>query len=79
MGINTLITRAHASSLVQSWTLRGDWKEPELEEYSKIGRVPDSTMMLNTSVRAVLERMKNLESFRFVQYPTWIFFSLSME
>jgi thymidylate kinase len=66
MGINTLITRAHASSLVQSLTLRGDWNEPELEEYSKIGRVPDATMMLNTSVRAALERMKNLESFRFV-------------
>ncbi|PCG96958.1 Hypothetical protein PENO1_065540 [Penicillium occitanis (nom. inval.)] len=63
MGLNTLVTRAHAS-LVQSMTLRGEWNEPELEEHSKVGRVPDSSMMLNISVRAALDRTKNIESFR---------------
>ncbi|GAM34616.1 hypothetical protein TCE0_015r02304 [Talaromyces pinophilus] len=62
MGLNTLVTRAHAS-LVQSMTLRGEWNEPELEEHSKVGRVPDSSMMLNISVRAALDRTKNIESF----------------
>ncbi|QGA14236.1 hypothetical protein EYB26_001889 [Talaromyces marneffei] len=62
MGLNTLVTRSHAS-LVQSMTLRGEWNEPELEEHSRVGRVPDSSMMLNISVRAALDRMKNIESF----------------
>lgn len=65
MGLNTLVTRGHAS-LVQSMTLRGEWSEPELEEHSRVGRVPDSSMMLNISVRAALDRTKNIESFRLV-------------
>lgn len=65
MGLNTLVTRAHAS-LVQSMALRGEWNEPELEEHSRVGRVPDSSMMLNISVRAALDRTKNIENFRLV-------------
>lgn len=65
MGLNTLVTRSHAS-LVQSMTLRGEWNEPELEEHSKVGRVPDSSMMLNISVRAALDRTKDIEKFRLV-------------
>jgi hypothetical protein len=63
MGLNALVIRPHAS-LVQSMTLRGEWKELELEEHSKVGRVPDSSMMLNIVVRAVIDRSTNLESFR---------------
>lgn len=63
MGLNALVTRPHAS-LVQSMTLRGEWKEHELEEYASVGRVPDSSMMLNIALRAAIDRTTNLESFR---------------
>lgn len=62
MGLNAVITRSYAT-LVQSVTLRGEWKERELEEHSQVGRVPDSSMLLNIAVRAAVDRMTNLESF----------------
>jgi hypothetical protein len=64
MGLSTLVTRPHAS-LVHSMTLRGEWKEHELEEYASVGRVPDSSMMLNIALRAGIDRTTNLESFRY--------------
>ncbi|KAL5343190.1 hypothetical protein BJX70DRAFT_354785 [Aspergillus crustosus] len=63
MGLNAVITRPYAS-LVRSLTLRGDWREQELEEHALVGRVPDSSMMLNITVRAAVDRMQDLESFR---------------
>ncbi|GFF71330.1 hypothetical protein IFM53868_00535 [Aspergillus udagawae] len=63
MGLNAVITRPYAS-LVRSLTLRGDWREDELEEHARVGRVPDSSMMLNIAVRAAVDRMTELESFR---------------
>ncbi|KAL3474157.1 hypothetical protein BJX99DRAFT_185919 [Aspergillus californicus] len=63
MGLNAVITRPYAS-LVRSLTLRGDWREQELEEHARVGRVPDSSMMLNIAVRAAVDRMQDLESFR---------------
>lgn len=62
MGLNAIITRPYAT-LVRSMTLRGEWKEHELEEYARVGRVPDSSMLLNIAARAALDRMTNLESF----------------
>lgn len=62
MGLNAVITRPYAT-LVRSITLRGDWKETDIEEYAQVGRVPDSSMLLNITVRAALDRMTNLESF----------------
>lgn len=62
MGLNAIITRPYAT-LVRSITLRGNWKERELEEHSQVGRVPDSSMLLNIVVRAAVDRMTNLESF----------------
>lgn len=62
MGLNAIITRPYAK-LVRSVTLRGAWKERELEEHSQVGRVPDSSMLLNIAVRAAVDRMTNLESF----------------
>ncbi|GAQ09819.1 hypothetical protein ALT_7140 [Aspergillus lentulus] len=62
MGLNAVITRPYAS-LVRSLTLRGDWREDELEEHARVGRVPDSSMMLNIAVRAAVDRMTELESF----------------
>lgn len=62
MGLNAVITRSYAT-LVRSITLRGGWKERELEEHAQVGRVPDSSMLLNIAVRAAVDRMTNLESF----------------
>ena len=62
MGLNAVITRPYAT-LVRSITLRGDWKESDLEEHAQVGRVPDSSMLLNIAVRAAVDRMTNLESF----------------
>lgn len=62
MGLNAVITRPYAS-LVRSLTLRGNWREQELEEHARVGRVPDSSMMLNIAVRAAVDRMPDLESF----------------
>ena len=62
MGLNAVITRPYAT-LVRSMTLRGDWREHELEEHARVGRVPDSSMMLNIAVRAAVDRMTDLESF----------------
>ncbi|KAL1886574.1 hypothetical protein Plec18167_000506 [Paecilomyces lecythidis] len=62
MGLNAVVTRPHAE-LVRSMTLRGEWREHELEEYARVGRVPDSSMILNIAVRAAIDRMSDLESF----------------
>ncbi|KAJ5677730.1 uncharacterized protein N7477_003363 [Penicillium maclennaniae] len=62
MGLNAVITRPYAT-LVRSITLRGDWKESDLEEHAQVGRVPDSSMLLNIAVRAAVDRMTHLESF----------------
>lgn len=62
MGLNAIITRSYAP-LVRSMTLRGEWKEHELEEHARVGRVPDSSMLLNIAARAAIDRMANLESF----------------
>ncbi|KAL4901634.1 hypothetical protein BDW74DRAFT_159847 [Aspergillus multicolor] len=63
MGLNAVITRPYAS-LVRSLTLRGNWREQELEEHARVGRVPDSSMMLNITIRAAVDRMQDLEDFR---------------
>lgn len=62
MGLNAVTTRPYAS-LVRSLTLRGDWRENDLEEHARVGRVPDSSMMLNIAVRAAIDRMPELVSF----------------
>ncbi|CAG7929279.1 unnamed protein product [Penicillium olsonii] len=62
MGLNAIITRSYAP-LVRSMTLRGEWKEHESEEHARVGRVPDSSMLLNIAARAAVDRMTNLDSF----------------
>ncbi|KAL4889594.1 hypothetical protein BDV59DRAFT_186145 [Aspergillus ambiguus] len=62
MGLNAVITRPYGS-LVRSLTLRGDWREDDLEEHARVGRVPDSSMMLNIAVRAAVDKMPDLEHF----------------
>ncbi|KAI5291592.1 hypothetical protein KEM54_003185 [Ascosphaera aggregata] len=62
MGLNSIVARK-LGPLVKSFTLRGSWAENELEEHSRLGRVPESSMMLNIAVRAALNEMTNLVSF----------------
>lgn len=67
MGLSALVTR-NVAGLIRSLTLRGDWKEEGLQEHAMVGRVPDSSMMLNIAVRAAIEKTTALESFRYGIY-----------
>ncbi|KAM5444255.1 hypothetical protein MferCBS31731_000772 [Microsporum ferrugineum] len=69
MGLNALVTR-NVAPLVRSITLRGEWRDDGLEEHARVGRVPDSSMMLNISVRAAIDKMVGLESFSWEIYNT---------
>jgi hypothetical protein len=61
MGLNTLVSRPFAE-YVQKFRVVGEWREHDLEDYSK-GRVPDDSMLLSVVLRAALDKMKNLQSF----------------
>ena len=63
MGLNALVSR-NVASLVRTLSLQGDWREHDLQEYSRVGRVPDDAMMLNIAVRAAIDKCAQLESFR---------------
>lgn len=63
MGLNALVTRK-TGELVRSLCLQGEWREHDLEEYSRAGRVPDGSMMVNIAVRAAVDRCSQLESFK---------------
>lgn len=65
MGLNAIVTRPYGA-LVRTIVLRGEWREHELDEHARVGRVPDSSMMLNIAVRAAVDKMTELESFRYV-------------
>lgn len=63
MGLNGLVSR-NVASYVKSFRLHGEWKEHDLQEYSKVGRVTDSSMVLCSLIRVAIEKMTVLESFR---------------
>ena len=63
MGLNALVSR-NVASLVHTLSLQGHWREHDLQEFSKVGRVPDDAMMLNIAVRAAIDRCVQLESFK---------------
>ncbi|MCJ1310120.1 hypothetical protein MMC25_003781 [Agyrium rufum] len=60
--LNTLVTR-NVAIYVKTFRLHGSWKDQDLEDCARVGRVPDSSQMLNTLVRVALDRMPALESF----------------
>ncbi|KAI4118684.1 MAG: hypothetical protein LQ338_007361 [Usnochroma carphineum] len=62
MGLNRLVLR-NVAAYVQKLSLVGEWNEHDLEECSRNGRVPDSSMMLNTLVSLVIERSTALHEF----------------
>lgn len=64
MGLNTLVSRTF-TDYVKTFRVIGEWREHDVEDYSK-GRVPDNTMMLQISMRAALDKMKNLSAFAYV-------------
>ncbi|MCJ1377055.1 hypothetical protein MMC17_000145 [Xylographa soralifera] len=62
MGLNAIVTR-NVTGYVKKFKIWGKWKEYDLEECAKVGRVPDSSMMLNLLVRAAVDKMPALETF----------------
>jgi hypothetical protein len=64
MGLNTLVSR-NLADYIQSFRVVGEWREHDLEDYTK-GRVPDNSMMLQIALRAALDKMKNLKVFAYV-------------
>ena len=65
MGLNALITR-NVTGYVKKFKVFGKWKEYDLEESSRMGRVPDNSMMLNMTIRAAIDRMSALDTFTYV-------------
>lgn len=64
MGLNGLVSR-NVAGYVKRFKVLGEWKEFEAEDYSKVGRVTDGSMMLSILIRVAIEKMVVLESFRF--------------
>lgn len=64
MGLNTLVSRNFAD-YVQTFRVIGEWREHDVDDYSK-GRVPDNSMMLQVAMRAAMDKMKNLKAFAYV-------------
>jgi hypothetical protein len=62
MGLGALVAGNH-SQYVRSLSLTGSFREAADDEYLK-GRVPASTMMLSISLRAALERLDLLDTFK---------------
>ena len=65
MGLTGLVSR-NVAGYVKEFKVCGEWKEYDLQECAKVGRVPDGSMMLNGLVRAAVERMTVMKSFRYV-------------
>jgi hypothetical protein len=65
MGLNTLVSR-NFTDYVQEFKVKGEWREHDVEDYSK-GRVPDNSMMLQVAMRAALDKMKNLRTFAYAR------------
>lgn len=64
MALHSLVSR-NVASYVKTFRLVGEWREMDVEEFSK-GRVPDNTMMLNIAIKAALDKMDKLQSFRYI-------------
>ena len=63
MGLNALVTH-NVSALVRSLVLKGEWTARDLQEYSRVGRVSEQSMILNIAVRAAIDKCTSLESFK---------------
>ena len=63
MGLNALVTH-NVSALVKNLAFQGDWTARDLQEYSRVGRVSEQSMILNIAVRAAIDKCAGLEMFR---------------
>jgi hypothetical protein len=66
MGLNGLVTR-NVTNYVKHFKLWGEWREADLQDLAK-GRVPDNSMLLSVAVRAAIDQMPMLESFRYALF-----------
>lgn len=64
MGLNGLATR-NVAGYVKQFRVYGEWKQYDVQEFAKVGRVPDGSMLLNSLVRVAVEKMGVLDSFRY--------------
>ena len=64
MALNGLATR-NVARYVKNFRVYGEWKEYDVEECAKVGRVPDGSMLLNSLVRITVEKTGVLDSFRY--------------
>jgi hypothetical protein len=64
MGLNALITR-NVVGYVESFEVAGEWTDHGMEENARAGRVSDGGMMLALLIRAAIDRMTKLKSFRY--------------
>lgn len=62
MGLNGLVSR-NVAGYVKAFRVYGEWKDHDGPEYSKVGRVTDATMILNSLIRAAIEKMTVLDRF----------------
>ncbi|KAL1296571.1 hypothetical protein AAFC00_000069 [Neodothiora populina] len=62
MALNGLAT-SNSAALVNDFHISGTWEDAHIDEYT-VGRVPDSTMLLGIALRAAIDKMVNLKSFR---------------
>lgn len=60
MGLNRLVLR-NVAEYVQVLKIVGEFKEHDVEECSRIGRVPDSGMLLSSLVRIAVDRCTSLK------------------
>lgn len=63
MALDGIVSR-NVGGYVRDFRLLGDFQEKEKDQYEK-GRIPDNTMMLNIVVRAAIEKMDKLQTFRY--------------
>lgn len=68
MALNGLVSR-NVASYVKKFRVRGEWKDQDRQEYSKVGRVTDASMNLSSLLRVAIERMAVLEDFWWVSEP----------
>lgn len=62
MALSGLAT-GNSGALVNHFNLKGSWMDARATEYSQ-GRVPDSTMLLGIALRAAIDKMTGIKSFR---------------
>ncbi len=64
MGLNALVSR-NVVSYVRTLEITGEYRDLETDECARVGLVPNSTMMVSLLVRAAVDRIPSMTSFRY--------------